>query len=62
MTFPFGYVIMYIMNQIDDILESIRQEYVNDMIDRLLEQFYAEEDEMQLLNPRNFGPDYDSDE
>lgn len=53
---------MYIMNQIDDILESIRQEYVNDMIDRLLEQFYAEEDEMQLLNPRNFGPDYDSDE
>lgn len=53
---------MYIMNQIDDILESIRQEYVNDMIDRLLEQFYAEEDEMQLLNPRNFGPDYDFDE
>jgi hypothetical protein len=50
---------MMIMNEIDNILESIRQKYANDMNDRLLEQFYAEEDEMQLLNPRNFGPDYD---
>lgn len=50
---------MLIMNEIYDILESIRQEYLNDCIDRLLEQFYAEEDELQLLNPRNFGPDYD---
>jgi hypothetical protein len=50
---------MYIMNEIENLLESIRQEYVDDCIDRLLEQFYAEEDELQLLNPRNFGPDYD---
>ena len=50
---------MLIMNEIYDILESIRQESINDCIDRLLEQFYAEEDELQLLNPRNFGPDYD---
>jgi predicted DNA-binding protein YlxM (UPF0122 family) len=47
------------MNEIDNILESIRQESVNDCINRLLEQFYDEEDELQLLNPRNFGPDYD---
>jgi hypothetical protein len=47
------------MNEIYDILESIRQEYINDRVDCLLEQFYAEEDEMELLNPRNFGPDYD---
>jgi hypothetical protein len=46
---------------IDDILESIRQESVNDCIDRLLKKFYAEEDELQLLNPRNFGPDRDTD-
>jgi hypothetical protein len=52
---------MYNMNEIEYILESIRQEFTNDCIDRLLEQFYAEEDELQLLNPRNFGPDRDTD-
>jgi transcriptional regulator CtsR len=52
---------MYIMNEIEYILESIRQETVNDCVDRLLDQFFAEEDEMELLNPRNFGPDRDTD-
>jgi hypothetical protein len=49
------------MENLENILNSIRQEFTNDCIDRLLEQLYAEEDELQLLNPRNFGPDYDTD-
>jgi hypothetical protein len=49
-------------NELDDILASIRQQYEEDTQKRLLEDLYFEEDMLYFADPRNFGPDWDSDE
>jgi hypothetical protein len=46
-------------NELDEILASIRQQYEDDALEKLLHNLYVEEDMMQLANPRFFGPDWD---
>ena len=50
------------MNNFEDILEAIREDLVNDNLDKLVSELEFEEDLMYLNDPRTFGPDMDSDE
>jgi hypothetical protein len=49
-------------NNVYEIIASIRQQSEDDAQTRLLEDLYFEEDMMNLADPRNFGPDRDSDD
>jgi hypothetical protein len=49
-------------NKLYDILASVRQQYEDDALEKLLHNLYVEEDMMHLANPRFFGSDWDCNE
>lgn len=49
------------MASLESIMDSIREDWSNDNVDRLISECEFEEDLMNLDNPRTFGPDADED-
>jgi hypothetical protein len=50
------------MPSFEDILESAREDIMNDNIDKLVSEIEFDEDLMYLNDPRAFGPDADEDD